>query len=73
MLTMKGKIIGPPVTIIINDVVPKARLAVAVELQTKVCGSALLPSDVFPLLGTEVKIRMNECKTDLFDFFIVKK
>ena len=67
---MKGKIIGPAVPVLYGR--GKARLAVAVELDTHVCVAALLPPSVYPAEGLQVDIQ--KCPSEeYFDYFIVKK
>ena len=76
---MKGRIIGPPVPVLVSSRLdqsvscPRARLAVAVELDTHVCVAALLPPDVFPLIGSEVIIRRSMVSGFGFDFHIEKE
>ena len=77
---MKGRIIGPPVPVLVgshlnrSEAHLKARLAVAVELDTHVCVPALIPVDVFPLIGREVTVEKNSFGDRYeFDFFIVKE
>ena len=70
---MKGRIIGPPIPVVVGDVFRKVRLSVAVETEYHMCAAALLPPDVFPTLGLEVRLRIAESISELFDFYIVKE
>ena len=60
---MKGRIIGPPVPVLVGmsesdmRTPPQARLAVAIETEYHKCVAALLPDDVFPLMGQEVNVK----------------
>ena len=76
---MKGRIIGLPSVVMIGEkwdgvmINVKARLAVAVELDTHLCVAALLPEDVFPVVGAEVNVKEEKFSGTPFNFFIMKE
>ena len=72
---MTGRIIGPPVPVIVpySDglAVPKAWLAVAVETDEKKCVPALVSQGVYPIMGATFQLVKNN-NISIFPYRIVK-